>query len=231
MAFPVIENTANSSDSGTSHVVDLPSGITTGELLLVFVTVQDSTCTFPGGWTSFVSSGGSVTLNAAWRVADETEGASITITTGLSRASGHQSYRISGAEDPNTQEPEEGTIVSGSATSANVGSNTPTGGSKDYLWISWLGLVFARTITAPTNYTTLLQSDASGECATCRRNLTAASEDPDTFDWSSTVEFRCVVVAVHPATPSSPLTPSKSDSISVGESVNPNLIIMPQVQE
>ena len=205
MAFPVIEG-RNSSTQGvvTEHIVDLPAGIISGELLKVFFTTasgSSNAVTFPAGWTEYfeVDNGTNAKLVGAYRQADGTEGASITVTTSLGRRSAHTSYRISGAEDPATQVPEVATAT-GFGTDGNPPSLTPTEGAKEYLWLAGLGLnANDSAMVAPANYANLLNgATANPSIGTADRSLNAASEDPGTFT-SISGHWVAATVAVHPA--------------------------------
>ena len=105
-ATPVVESTAtSSSDSGTaSHTVNLPSGIVSGDLLLVvFATDNGQTVTWPAGWESiFTKSVSRVVLDVGVRDADGNEGSTITVTTSGPDESASTSYRISGARTGGT---------------------------------------------------------------------------------------------------------------------------------
>ncbi len=172
MTFPVVAATNTSSDtSGTNHTVNLPTGITAGDRLVVFFGAAGVDGTFPTGWTKL----GGTYLDVAWRVADGTEGATITVTTPSSTGTGHVSYRVTGAGAV------ESANVNGSGTAPNPPSLTPSGGAKDYLWL--VAGALNNTLTgAPTNYTNYLESTyPTWELGTARRSLNAASEDPGAF--------------------------------------------------
>lgn len=205
MTFPIVAAANNSSGRTTSHTVALPTGIVSGNLLLIFFHCHDSdTVTFPAGWTKFfdIVYSGQESHVGAWRKADGTEGASITVTTVGSQYAVHISYRITGAADPTIQPPEVSTGVIGSSTNPDSDALTPTGGAKDYLWFSIEGHALASTPTAyPTNYS----NGKSYVCSTvatlsvARRELNATSENPGTFSFSSAPLFWCAcTVAVHP---------------------------------
>src|SRR5580765_342760 len=101
MAFPVIAagNTSTNA-SGTSHTVNLPTGIVAGNLLVVvFGGSAAATLTWPAGWTQFLTGGATgAVLNAAYKLADGSEGSTITVTSGAtSLTSNARSYRITGS--------------------------------------------------------------------------------------------------------------------------------------
>jgi hypothetical protein len=85
--FPAVQTTNTSGESAnvTSHTVNLPANISAGDLLIVFFSCDgDSTVTWPtaDGWASIFHQTNSVTLDIGYKIADGTEGATITVTTG-----------------------------------------------------------------------------------------------------------------------------------------------------
>lgn len=216
MTFPVVQttNSGHSDSAATNHTVNLPSGITAGDLLLVFFGHKESSngATFPAGWTKKTperAQAGSVAVMAvAWRWADGTEGASITVTTTANTRTAYVSYRISGAENPATQAPEENGNGQANTNNPDPPSLTPTGGAKDYLWFAAYASSHGRTlISAPTSYTDALGAGSNSGTGTnvglgtARRALNAASEDPGSFSINGTAVEETVVmtVAIHPA--------------------------------
>lgn len=218
-ASPVVQGTNTSAETTTvtSHTVNLPASIQSGETLIaVFAyAVADGTASisWPGGWTQFFAlennSGGTEGFAGAWRKADGTEGSTITVTTGTtSTRSSHVSYRISGATDP-TVTPPEAQTAQGNNGSPDPPSLTPTGGAKDYLWLAVGASSHGDTYTAyPTNYSNGIQI-AGGTAGTAgasitgsaERGLNATSEDPGayTHNQSTVAEWVAATVGVHPS--------------------------------
>lgn len=215
MAFPVVQTTNTSSDTSTTqtnHVVNLPSGISSGDLLLVFfgMAFPDSNGrTYPGGWTEFAwaeqAGGADAGLSVAWRKATGTEGSTITVTTDLGTRSAHVAFRITGHEDPTTQAPQSATDI-GTNSNTDSPNLAPTGGAKDYLWFSAGGRTHddVSVISAPTNYGNVLEASGgtgSGGILThtARRELNASSEDPGAWSGGDVLaEWASVTIAVHP---------------------------------
>ena len=205
MAFPQVAavNGGGNTTNTTSHTVNLPSGIVSGNLLLVFFASDGTpTITFPSGWTQlFQTAGGTDVKFGAWyRIADGTEGATITVTTSASECSNHTSYRITGYSGT----PEVGTSATGNSTTPNPPSLTPSWGAKDTLWFACQGNDGSTATTAyPTNYTNGRNdnnsvSDPTASVATARRELNAASEDPGTFTIATARNWVANTVAVKP---------------------------------
>jgi len=219
MAFPTVQATNTSADTTatTTHTVNLPTGIVSGNLLFVVfgMAIPDGqVITWPGtpdvDWHEFYrvdqTAGADAGMAGAWREADGTEGATITVTTSLSTKSAHVSYRITDHEDPDTQPPQAATAL-GANGQSDPPSLTPTGGAKDYLWLA----VSARThdntgvLTPPTSYGSIVEASGgtgSGGILTSvsQQNLNAASEDPASYTGGDALaEWTAATVAIHPA--------------------------------
>lgn len=209
-AFPSVAATATSTDATavTSHTVTLPSGIVSGNLLIVlFDSNSASTVTDPTGWTQFITQASGPYQRRGWyRQADGSEGSTLTVITSVASQSAHNSYRITGAENPATQAPQSALVgIGGAATTIDPPSLTPTGGAKDYLWIA---IAFHNSANsgavnaAPTNYSTLLSATVATlvGLGSAQRQLNASVEDPGTIGISASVGRRAgATIAVHPA--------------------------------
>ncbi|HEX9892614.1 MAG TPA: hypothetical protein VGA78_01770, partial [Gemmatimonadales bacterium] len=203
-------NTSVNNTANTQHTVSLPSGIQSGNLLIVvfgYKAGSSQTITWPGGWTQFFRSDRSTNVGvaAAYRQADGSEGATITVQTGTSAKTSHLSYRITGAENPATQPPES-LDSNGNSTTPDPPSLTPTGGAKDYLWIAVELNNHTGTsipITAfPANYSGSIQANGDTNNSTtgaAYRQLNAASEDPSNFSIGTAIAWAAGTLVVHPA--------------------------------
>jgi len=201
-------NTSVNNTNGTSHTVNLPSGISSGNLLIVIFGFRggtNQTITWPSGYASFFRADQSTNVGvaAAYRQADGTEGTTITVTTSANARTSHNSYRITGAADPAVRAPES-INSNGNNANPNPASLTPTGGAKDFLWIALeVNNAGTTTITGwPTSYTGGIQANGSSQNSTTGsavRQLNAASEDPGTFTISSSIAWAAGTLVVHPA--------------------------------
>ena len=171
MAAPTVAGTTTTDSAGktTSHTVNLPASIVSGNLLVIFFAVRGGgSVTWPAGYTEIAEiSNSNVTLSIAYRQADGGEGSTITVTTGDSDRSASTAYRITGHIAPATQAPELSTGATGTSTTPDPDSLTPTGGSKEYLWLAGFGTRAATTHTAiPTSYSNQLSAGTADD-ATC----------------------------------------------------------------
>jgi len=219
LSFPTVEAT-NTSDEDTytsSHTIDLPSGVESGDLLIIvfsgYGTLALHTVAWPpAGWTSLADKGGNSNhhLGIAYKVATGGEGSNVTVTTSNNAFSAHNSFRISGYEgvpeiscDPAT---------TGSAN-PNPPSLTPSWGYKNTLWIAGFGAEDhnLRTLDAdPANYSNelFIVGGNAGDsryayAGTVRREYYAATENPGAFTMSGTVDWYGFTVAVQGAIPTS----------------------------
>lgn len=207
-AYPVIEGTATYTTDSTiaSHSVNLPTGIQSGNLLIMIfragsaVTVSSG----PSGWTLLGSRNSNGVTYVWYKTADGTEGSTVTVTTGSSIHAAAISYRISG--------------WGGTPEIAFAGSNvndppslSPSWGSAETLWIAVMTnrRSDSSVSAAPTSYTGLITISQASNIGTDRsrvssahRFLTAASEDPGAFTTSGTIDNpHSATIAVKPYSP------------------------------
>lgn len=186
MAFASVVGSGTSAQStsvSTPHVVNLPTGITVGDRLIVGICGGSTltSWTFPTGWSEFLDSNG---YGAAYRDADGTEGTTISVTPNGVATSTSWSARIQG-HDPATPPDAATPTVSATTGTPNPPSLTPTYGAADTLWLAIVRWASSSTAlsASPTNYTTEINNTVSTSIrsAVASRALNAATEDPGTF--------------------------------------------------
>ena len=206
MAFPTIETTnSGSTAASTSHVINMPSGISVGDLLLCFFSTDgDNTITNWGGFTNLgqQSNGTAAFFAIGYKIAVGSD--TLTITTSVSEPGAHVTYRISGHGSA-SQIPELSTVAQSASNLPDPTSLTPTGGAKDYLWIHACGWDRNRTVSAWNANFTLNQLYASGGASSSSsvgisgRNENVVSKDPTYITLSASDQWIAWTVAVHPA--------------------------------
>lgn len=217
MAFPPIEATASGNEptAVNSYVATLPAGIVSGNLLVASVVKKNSEALDAiTGWTTVLDYNWGVVgfgrLAILARVADGTEGGSVTIThTGTARTYAHGAYRITDWFGTLA-----GVEVSVGATASSTSPDPPVLNPagwdvEDTLWLVAMGWTRGAgpvTISAwPTNYTLSQTQNNSGTgsdrcgAALAGQNLAAASEDPGTFTLSAGIDWGAITVAIRPA--------------------------------
>lgn len=206
-AFPTLESSASGIEDTavTSHTVTMPAGVTVGDVLLVFFRTANTvahTHSAPVGWNLVgVEQYTEGRLSVYTKVADGTEGASITMTTSATRRSAWVTHRISGAHGDVS-----GTFV-GSALSSDPPDHTPAWGSAKNLWFavaSGNASDWAFTVQ-PTDFINLIEigSTASALATRCRiassnQNLEAVNLNPGVYTSTGGSAFVSATIAVRP---------------------------------
>ncbi len=203
MAFPTVAATNGGYDgTGTSHTVNLPSGIVAGDLLIVFFdSYTNLTVTFPSGWTKlFDGNSGTYgqTLVCYYRVADGTEGSTIAVTTSASEPTAHTSYRITGYSGA----PTCGTLATGTNTNPDPPSCSPGWGAQDILWIAVCGAA-AYVTAAPSGFGSFINeptySQYLGNIGSAQENYHGSYLNPGTFTINGSASWCANTVAIRPA--------------------------------
>lgn len=231
MASPAVVGTPTESnataDDASPYTVSRPSPGVSGQLTIVIIAVDGNpTLTWPSGYTQFFtqSRAGGFTIYGAYHQEDGTEVTTFDITSDASEKWAAIVYSISGAANPASRAP-EATTVDGSVatTDPDPPSITPTGGSKDYLFIAAINNDGEEADddawgnTSPTNYTPSPPRQKTSAVAgqpttnvsleTAERQLTTAGpEDPGTFNNDLSKTYAGATIAVHPPAAPTPLT-------------------------
>jgi hypothetical protein len=205
--FPLVMDVALTSDTtpASTMAVNLPAGIVAGEILLLFCNLGGGTAS---GWTaaftpSFVFEG-----CCLWKVADGSEGASVTLTHGFG-GTGHGgavAYRISGGQSVEAS----AAPASGTSTAPDPASLTPSWGTAKTLWFAAMAANRTGgggTITvsaAPTGFTNLQQAigissfPVGNRMAVAQKDERVSSQDPAAFTMSPSLNWAAYTVAVRP---------------------------------
>lgn len=210
MSFPVVAASAITDFSAdqTSHVVNLPSGITSGDLLLLWFTmdgVAGNTVATPSGWTLVVDSITATNSDKGClfsKVASGSEGSTVTVTsTGTAQSSACVALRITGASSVEGQD----TSSPGSLLGIVLTPLTPTASSKALL-ISCVNTAGNRDTSDHAGGATVVKTTASGATtntvATVAYSQLSISSDLETvighgMRQSSSTAFSGAVVVVH----------------------------------
>lgn len=207
MAFPAISDWADDTNgAGTSHTVTMPANISAGDLLIVIFCTQGTGVvnhTWPGGWNVIGTSCCNPSFSYAYRIADGTEGATITVDSSQSRASRARAFRITGWHGTTPPEGMDGggTTSGGDAPGLEL---TPSWGSADTLWIAAFAYDDANTNSAvtayPTNYTLFQHDISTGNLglASAARQLAAAADQPDVFSINDNETYQIATIGVRP---------------------------------
>lgn len=198
-AFPTVgaTNGGGQSSPTTSHTVNLPADIQSGHLLIAIITVDGDqnltvpTLTWPSGWTQLFAASVNPTgcggnqcsrFEARYRIADGSEGSTITVMSDNAELSTHRTLRITGHHA--TASPEASSVATDVSGQADPPSLSPSWGSDETLWLAVAGSSNHNDgfTDCPTNYTDCeISSDLGTSTAVGRRTLAAASDDPGPF--------------------------------------------------
>lgn len=200
-AFPLVLGTNSSQESAlvSSHVVALPADVQSGNLLVTIVCAKGKAWNTPAGWAAAMSfQDANVGFNVFYRIADGTEGNSVTISTSGSAGSAHTSYRITGYQGS----PEATSVASsGNDTTPDPGSLTPSWGLAKTLWIAAACEKdpTAGVVLYPSGYTEGLGPIGADETmASAHREVEAGSHDPSVFTFYDSKPWAAATIAVRP---------------------------------
>jgi len=193
----------------TTHNVNLPSGIASGNLLMVFCEFNaTSTVTDPSGWAVTLSAVNTDTWRIYSRIANGSEGSTVAVTLSNAQRAACLSYRITGNRNGVTSsEIEVSSAVNATTATPDPPSLSPAWGSAENLWfaVAFVSDGNYGPVTAyPTNYS-LSQLDQGtttggngGGVTIGVRLLTASSEDPGTFTTTTSRIRSTYTLAVRP---------------------------------
>lgn len=211
MVAPTVvnNNTTGDSAAGTSHTINLPGSLVSGNLgvLIIGSGANPGTVTATG-WTFLAADSGGTSqyLSFGYRTLNGTEGATVTVSTSNSTKCACIAYQISGWSGT----PEKATVANGTSTTPDPPAITPSWGTADILVLAAIAVANNASITtaAPTNYTNLQTIGTSGgstaiSAASAERGLTSVStEDPGTFTLSVSKGWNAQTYAIRAATTS-----------------------------
>lgn len=200
-ATPVVQSRssgASAAVNSTSHSITMPSGITAGDLLVIFFSTDGNSdaAINSGNWVKLEEGhdASNVTGAVFYKYAEGSDTA--TVTTSGSEQSSHIVLRISGAGVP----------IAGATNGNSTNSDPPsldTGVSKNYLWVATrMGDSTVTATGAPSGYSNLQSQAAAGtggaSVDTAEYASTASTEDPGTFT-SAAEQWVAMTVAIPPS--------------------------------
>ncbi len=211
MAFPVVADSAltQASADQTSHAINLPSGIASGNLLLLWFTMDGAVgnaVTTPSGWTLMQST--IAATNADFgilycRTADGSEGSTVTITsTGTAQSSAAVCLRITGHSGTVDS---QGTSSPTASTGILLATLTPTVSSQALL-LTLVNTIGNRDTSEWMTGLTVLKTNATASTvntiATVTHSVMSISSDleiviADGMRQSASSVYSGVIAVVH----------------------------------
>lgn len=200
MASPTVVtvNEANTTADATSHSWARTAGVN-GQLSIRIIAFDGGSAvvfTPPSGYTQFFRQDDTTNYGVVgyYKQEDGTETSPEAWTTDDAEKAATIIYSISGAANPATQAPEAANTTAAASTTVDCPSISPTGGSKDYLFIAGVATDGEEADddtwhnTSPTNYTPSpgrQKTSGTGglpatntSLATFERAATTATENP-----------------------------------------------------
>lgn len=222
MAAPVdaARATTDGSTSTTAQTLNLPGGISAGDLLIAVIRTPTSS----GGISVSGFTAVSILRQADasdddqqlfMRIADGSEGGTVNVTLGSAARMAGLCYRVTGGDTVSIADPAGSageSLLNGTSATPNGPLYQPyaTGHTHDTLWLSTGGIEGARTITtAPSSYSnaTIIANTGTtgnGQCSVygASREVTGdLSEDPGAWTLSASDDWMLWTVAVYTADP------------------------------
>jgi len=230
MASPSVVTATESNataDDTSPFTVSRAAGVSGQLTIVVFAVDGNPTLTWPGDYTQFfveIAVGNTHAIYGAYHQESGSEGTTFDITSSASEKWAAIVYSISGAETPATQAPEATTFDNSGVASASPDppAITPTGGSKDYLFIAAVATDGEEADddtwgnTSPSGYTPdPPRQKTSGTTGLGTTNVsletaelaltTAGPENPGAFGNDQSLAYAAATIVVHPA--SAPTVP------------------------
>lgn len=195
----VVASATNSNASSTaSHIINLPTGIIAGDLLVaVLGNNGDRTHTWPSGWVELgdTLNGTISSATIGYRIANGTEGSTITVTASTSSVS----VAICAAIRNRIGAPTTSTVATGTSTAPNSGSVAIRNG----LFLSTFGGRQTANIlgySVPSGYTVIAatQQNSAGGAVAGMAHITKsiASEDPPAWSVSASCNWVAWTIAI-----------------------------------
>jgi len=125
---PYVYSYASSEQSGTgttTHLVTMPSGVVSGDLLLVLLGIGSTNITTPTGWTAMTTSPDTTRYYAFYKVSNGTEGSSVNF---VSSSTGRASSALAICVKKNNSTPIDSYAWGSLVSSKSVTSGSITGG-------------------------------------------------------------------------------------------------------
>ncbi len=230
--------------AGTSHTVTIANAsnpIIAGQLLLIYASFGTSgTITWPAGWTRVVHQGAGggadrrVTLDVCYRVADGTEGTSISVTTSVSVEMRARLFVIEG-HSSSTNPPTATSTgdTSSGATSPNPPNLTLSAGKKIVFaaFAAATGTASASPFPSGYPFGTNEVSSATGNAvllAACRRDVTALSENPGVMAYGGgSATWAAATLVVYAGTEGTITVPRILDVVTTSTSGTTHVATLP----
>jgi hypothetical protein len=228
-AFTVTCTSQKFTTATTAHVVTLPATLDSGDLIFISLAVYGgsaSTVTNPTGFTELeeLDKSNQIKLVTSYKWSDGTEdGGSADYETSAGQRAVASVCRIQGALS--STNPEKGTAGTGVSVNPDPPSVTASWGAEANLFLATYAQQNSLNPASsqPTNYTLQASEDADSVVnpaggGVASRELTAASDDPDTWTLVENDDWIAQTIVIRPAAAAS--GPCTMSLLGVGRACN-----------
>ena len=215
--FPVIQASATSSTNtaGTNHVVEVSNlSAAAGDLILILMNIGSTSATLNAhaDYTELLDEASATGLKILYRFAAGGEGDPTFVSSANTRDASI-ALRISGVINPATRAPQIGTTATGSSTTPNPPSVTPSMGPQEYLAVTFCGSAGEQADDGsyctgfPSGYALANLEKTCGTAGTNLGGMIACAAanlqqgtaiDPGTFTVSENNTWRSQTIIIHP---------------------------------
>src|SRR5262245_33152683 len=224
MAFPTLIEafTTNGTTASTTQTFSIPdnggTGTVAGDLYICIHRSAAASATngtiYPAGWNKLTDNSTDTAndrTSIAWYKATGAEGGSPSVTVTVDTSAKYTTiwWSIRNAAAPAVTPPQLSTIATGNSTAPNATTCTPTGGAKDYLWITVFGITGETAVpgSAPSGYSNLRTANSgtagaiTTNCVVAGASRTNNATNEDAAAWSVATGdlWQAFTIAVHPA--------------------------------
>jgi hypothetical protein len=206
MAFPQIAGTAVTQDTvnATSRACNLPANIASGNLLLLFVTLDNTgNLDTPTDWSLVYNTGNLTNHRCFAKVATGSEGSTVTVTSASEQLTAIAA-RITGWYGSLTGVEAAATANTGTSGSPDPPSLTASWGAADNLWIGVFGIDSTATLSSypaslPNNRTFQVGGPSGAGTGIASAEDAGATFNPGNFSTTPTEDWCAQTVVVRPA--------------------------------
>jgi hypothetical protein len=197
--FAAADAATTDNAASASQTVNLPANLRPGNLVCIFFrTASTGTPTPPAGWSLlYFNTAGTLAIGCLWRVADGSEGATVTVTLAAAVSLQAVACRFAGARPVPVN---DNAVASGSSTSPNGPLlDAGTGLARNVLWVTHVTFSASATTAEPGGYGNKVQAGTANCSCIATRNLAALTEDPGAWTLGTSRNWMAMTVAIVPA--------------------------------
>lgn len=220
-SFPKTESLTETTfaTESTAHAVQMPDEVESGDLLLVFLTIDggtSATVSTPSGWSSINNTTDTTNVRStvfAKSASGTEDGTTVDFVTSSGEKAAAVTLRILASKwygGSVTTAVEATGASAGTTANPNPASLNPTNwGTENTMWLAYAaGSTYSSTTTYPSSFVGMKHSLSGSDTTNASvslayQNLNAASVDPGTFTMANSQSGVATTIAIRPASSSS----------------------------